>query len=161
GLARQLADRLQVDQLQRRVGRCLDEDRLRRFRQRALPGGEVGAVDQLALDAVARQQLGDDEVAGAEERTAGDQAVARLQRREERGEDRAHAAGGGVALLGPLQQRQALLEDLHRGVAVARVDEARRLAGEAGLRLGRAVVDEAGAEVERLARLAVLRALLR
>ena len=85
GGVRQLRDRLQVDDVELRVGRRLQEDRPGRPGQRPLPGGEVVAVDQFGLDAVARQDMGADMGAGAEERTGADQPVARPQQAEQRG----------------------------------------------------------------------------
>ena len=75
-----------------------------RPRQRLAPLAEIGAVDELGLDAVARQQGGDDPVAGAEQRARRDHPVAGLQMRQQRGMHGGHAGGGGAAGLGALEQ---------------------------------------------------------
>src|SRR3546814_11926355 len=82
---------------------------------------DVCSSDLPGLDAEARQQLGNDVEAGAEEGARGDHAVASLELRHQRGEDRAHPAGGRHADLGAFQQAQALLEHCPRRVGVARV----------------------------------------
>src|SRR3546814_20240405 len=71
---------------------------------------DVCSSDLPGLDAEARQQLGNDVEAGAEEGARGDHAVASLELRHQRGEDRAHPAGGRHADLGAFQQAPALLE---------------------------------------------------
>ena len=64
---------------------------------------------------------------------------------------------GREAGLGALEQAQALLEGVHRRVAVARVEEPVDVAGERGLGLGGRVVDVALGEEQRLGRLLELR----
>ena len=69
--------------------------------------------------------------------------VAGAKQAHERGIDRRHAGGGGKTGLGAFEQGQAALEHGHRGVAVARIDEAVVLALEPGGRRLGAVIDEA------------------
>ena len=60
----------EVDDLHRRVRRALAERQGRAGRQRRFPGRQIAAVDLHRLDAPARQELGDDVVARAEQRAA-------------------------------------------------------------------------------------------
>ncbi len=61
-----VADRLDVDHLQRRVGDAFEEHRPGAWRQRRAPLAEVGAVYEDDLDAAAGQDLLEDVEAGAE-----------------------------------------------------------------------------------------------
>jgi hypothetical protein len=116
------------------------------------------AVHQRRGDAEARQDRGDDLVARAEQRPRRHDVVAGIELAGERAPHRRHAAAHPVAGFRPFEQAQALLEHGDRRIAVAGIDEAVVLAGKAplgGLGIG---VDEARIEVERLGRLAVVRA---
>ena len=73
--------------------------------------------------------------------------------------DRGHAGCGGAAGLGPLDQRQPLLQHCHGGVAEAGILVVLIGAGEGRLGLLGAVVDEAGGQEQRLGGLAELAAL--
>src|SRR6185437_12673839 len=68
------------------------------------------AVDQLGDDAVTRQDLRDDVVAGIEQRARRDHAVAGFDLAGERGEHRGHAARRGAAGFRALEEAQPLLE---------------------------------------------------
>ena len=127
----EFGDRGDVDQLERRVARGLEEHEPGRPLQGRGPGIEIGAVDQHGLDPEARQELGQDVVAGAEQQARRDHPVARLELAHERGVDRGHAGRGRGRLLGTFEQRQALLEHAHGRIGEPRVGEARLMAGEA------------------------------
>ena len=150
-----LRHRGDVDQVERRVGRRLQEHRPGVRPHRRLPGREVAAFDEGGGDAVARQDGAEDDEAGAEQRPAGHDMVAAAQMAEQGGEHARHAAGGDVAALRPFQQGQARLQHLQRRVAVAGIDEAGLVAGEARLGRRRAVIDEARGQEDRLGGLAI------
>ena len=154
----EIGHRLKIDDLQHRVGGAFDEHELCRRGQGLLPLAEIGAVDEDGLYAVARQQGGDDPVAGTEEGACGHDPVTRLEMGEHRRCNGRHAGSGGAARLRTLQQSQSLLKHLDRWVAEARILEVLDLAEKGLLGLFRAVIDEAGAEKERLAGLAVIAA---
>ncbi len=119
GGVRHLANRGDIDQVEHRVRRALQEHRVGRRRQRRLPFVQLGAVDEHGLDAPARQDLIDDEMARAEQGARGDHPVAGVELADQRGEHRRHAGGRGVARLGALEFGQPLLEHGDRRVAVA------------------------------------------
>ena len=97
------------------------------FASACLPLREIAAVDEHRLDAEARQDLGQDELAGAEQRVGRDDAIAGLDQAHERGEDRGHAGRRAARGFGAFEQCHALLEHLHGRIAEARIDEARLL----------------------------------
>ena len=153
GAVRQLGDRGDVDQLERRVGRRFEQHQARRPRERSGPGVEVGAVDQDHLDPEARQDLGQDVVAGAEQQARCDHAITGAQLAHQGGVHRGHAGRRGGRFLGALEQRQALLEHAHGRIGDARIGVARRPVGEAvGGVLGAQVAEARGQE-QRLGRL--------
>ena len=154
----EIRHRLQVDDLQHRVGWAFDQHELGRRGERGLPGAEVGAVDENGIDAVARQQGGDDPVTGAEQSARRHHAIARLQMGEQRRGDGGHAGGRGAAGFRAFQKGEPAFQHLHRRVAEARILEMLDLAEEGLLGLLGAVIDKAGGEKERLARLAILAA---
>ena len=151
-------NRLQIDQVQGRVGWRFEKD----HRGAVLNGGpplrQIGAIHQVDVDAVAGQQLGQDIVAGAEQGAGGNHVIAVLQLAQQGGKHRRHAGGGGEAGLRTIDLGQPLLEHGNRGIAVAGIDEALVVAEKAGLRLLGAVVDKAGVEVQRFRGLAMGRA---
>src|SRR5690606_21301553 len=65
---RKIGDGAYVDEIERRIGRCLEEHGLGLGCDRLLPRGEIGAVDERTGDAEARTKLLDHVAAGAEER---------------------------------------------------------------------------------------------
>ena len=138
-----------VDNLQRRVGRAFEEEQPRRGTHGLFPGLQVGAVDQRRLDPVFRHQRLDDPAAGAEQGARGDDVVAGPDAAQERCGDCRHAGCGSACVLRALHRAHALFEHVDRRVGVARVDEARFLALETGLRRLGAVVDEALRHVDR------------
>ena len=75
-----------------------------------LPGVEVAAVDERAVDAEARAQRLDDVAARAEQRAGRDDVIAGLHVRQDRGGDGGHAGRRGAAFLGAFEQPHALLE---------------------------------------------------
>ncbi len=145
-----------VDHLQRRVGRAFEEEDPGVLADGAFPVGEVAAVDQRAFDPVFRRQRLDHPAAGAEEGARGDDMVACLQLAEDGGGDGGHAGGRGTRVLGAFQHAHALFEHVVGRAAVAGVDEAVRLALEAGFGGRRRVIDEALREEDRLGGFAVL-----
>ena len=150
GAVRQAGDRPHIDDFELRVGRRLQENRLCRARQHPLPGRKVRAVDQFGDDAEARQDIGADKGAGAEQRARRHQPVAGAQQADQGGEDGRHAARRRDAGLGAFDRAQPVDEHLHRRVAVAAVDVAQVRVVEGVRRfLGRAV-DIARGEIERL-----------
>jgi cell division protein FtsB len=116
---REVADRLDVDDVEHRVRRRFEQHGLGRRRQRLLPLLEVAAVDEFALDSVLRQQVVDDVVARAEQLARGNDAVAALEQREQRVEHCRHAGRGRYARLGALERGKAVLEHRNRRIAEA------------------------------------------
>ena len=157
GLVQDVGDGGDVDHLQRRIGRAFEEGGLGVGADRRLPGGEIGSLDQRRGDAETRQQLLDDVKTRAEQRPRGDDMVAGLELAHQRRGHRRHAAGGGARRLGALEQRHALLEHRDGRIGEARIDEARRVAFEARLRLRHRVVEIALGEEQRLRGLLELR----
>ena len=154
----ELADPPHVDDVLHGVRRRLEEDDVRRSRERRLPLVGLVTVDVVDDDAPVLEDLLEDDDGRPEESARGDDTRPRLHERGERGEDGGHAGRRRVAGLGPVEQAQALLEHVHRGVAVAGVDEAVDLALERGLGLGAGAVDVALGEEDRLRGLLEVRA---
>ncbi len=153
-----VGDRLDVEHLQRRIGRALEKEGLGVGLHRLAPGLEVPAVDQGRGDAVAGEVLLDDVEAGAEQRLGGDDMVARPHLAHQRGGDGGHPGRGRARGRRPFERAHALLEHVHGGIGEAGILVARLLVLEASLRAQRAVVDVALGEEQRLRRLAELRA---
>ncbi len=153
GLARQCRDRLQVHEIEHRIGRRFQEHDVGPLGEGGLPLLEVVAVHQDGLDAPARQQLRHDVVARPEQRARRNDARSRLQLAGQGGEHRRHARGRHFARFRAFQGGQALFQHRVGRVAEARIDEARILARprERGFGVGGVVVDEARIEVERFA----------
>ena len=147
-----------IDHFQRRIGRCLHEERLGVGPHRLLPLIEIGAVDQRRGHAEARQQFLDHVETGAEQRARRDDVVAGLDLAHQRERHRRHPGRGRARILGALEIRHAGLEHAHGRIGEARILEARNLALEARLRLRRIVVDVALGEKQRFRRLVELRA---
>ena len=143
GRVREPADRRDVDEVLHRVGRRLEEHDVGGRGQRVLPLVELVPVDVVGAHAPLGQDLLEDHDGGPEQRPRGHDAGAGLHQGGDRGEHRGHARRGGEGRLGALEQAQALLERGHRGVAVAGVQEPVGVAGERGLGVGGAGVDEA------------------
>ncbi len=139
-----------VDHFQRRIGRAFKEEQLGVGPDRLFPVGDVGAVDQRRLDAVFRRQRLDHPAAGAEQRARRHDMVAGLGAAQKCRGHRRHARCRGARILGAFQRAHALFEHVDGGIGVARIDEARLLALEAGFRRLRRLVDIALGEVHRL-----------
>ncbi len=139
----ELADSADVDQLQRRVGRCLEEEQLGVGPYGLLPGVQIAAIDERRGDAVAGGQCLDDIAAGAEQSTRRDDMIAGLDVGHYCRVDGGHAARRGTRFLGALQQPHALFEHGDGRIAEAAVLEAGILVLEARLGLLGAGVDEA------------------
>ena len=147
----QFADQRQIDHVEHRVRRRLQEDDVGRAAQRRAPLIGVGAVDQRGLDAELRGKVLDDVQTGAEQRMRRHDPVARLQLAHQRREHRRHAAGRGEAALGALVGCKPVLEHGDGRVAEARIDEPGAVVGEGGFRFLRRAVDEAGGHEDRFA----------
>ena len=91
----QFGDRLDVDQIQGRIGRRFKKHAGRALADRGPPLRQIGAVHQIDRDAIAGQQLGQDIMAGAEQGARGDHVTAALQLAHQGGEYRCHARRGG------------------------------------------------------------------
>ncbi len=124
-----LGDGLDVDQLERRVGRRLDEHHLGVRPHRLLEIGGVAPIDQRRGHAQARHQVLDDVAAAAEQRAGRDDMVAGAHLAHHRIGDRRHAGGEGARRLGAFEQRHAVLEHVERRVREARVVVPRRSCG--------------------------------
>ena len=148
----------EVDHLEQRVGGRLEKAQPRLGAHGGAPLVEIGAVHQRDRDAEARTERLDDVKAGAEQRPRRDQMVSGAELAHQRRMHRRHARGGGEPRFRALERGHAILEHPHSRVAVAGIDEALRLAGKAGLGLGRRGVDEPLRQIERLGCLAVMAA---
>ena len=155
GAVGQPCDLGEIDDLHRRVRRAFAEGEGGAAGECRLPGAEVAPVDEHGLDAPARQEVGDDVVARAEQGPARHHLLTGAQSAEECGEHRRHAACGGAAGLRPFEQPQPFFEHRHRRVAITRIDIARALLGKR--RLGRRgiVVDKARGQEQRFAGLVI------
>ena len=147
---RDLGHGLDIDQLEHRVGRRLEEQGAGVGPHRRLPGVEIAAIDQRGLDAEAGQKILDDIAAAAEQRSGRDHVIAGLEVAEHRRGDRRHAGRRAARRFGAFEQAHALLEHGHGGIGVAAIDEAFLVALEAGLGLLGAVIDVARVEEDRL-----------
>ena len=158
GVVRDLGDRGDVEHFEIGIGRALQEAGLGVLLHRLLPLVEIGAVDQRRGDAVARQMILDDVAAGAEQLLRGDDVIASAHLAHQRGVDRRHAGRGRARGFRAFQERHALLEHRDGRIREPRILIAGLLVLEAALGLQRVVVDVALRQVERLGRLAELRA---
>ena len=153
---RDLGHRLDIDQLEHRVGRRLEEHRAGVRPHRCLPGGKIASVDQRRLDAEARQQVFDDIAAASEQGPGRHHMVAGLEKREQRRVDRSHAARGAARRFRAFERAHALLEHVDGGIGIAAIDEAFLVALEAALGLLGVIIDVAGVEEDGLRGLAEL-----
>ena len=127
-------------------------------RTAARQAARSGAVHHGGLDPEPRRPVVEDPAVGAEQRPARHDMIAGPHQPHQRQVHRRHARRLRAAGLGAFQQRQPVLEHLHGRIGVARVDEARLVAGEAGVGALGAVVDVALGQKERLGGLAERRA---
>ena len=155
---RDLRDGGDVDEIERRIGRRLEEERLGVGAHGALPRP---AMSRPSISVEAMPKRGTEVLhhvaAGAEQRARRHDVIAGLEEAQQRGGDRRHAGGRGARGLRAFQQPHALLEHGDRRIGVAAVDEA-GLALEALLGLLGRLVDVALGEEQRLGGLAELRA---
>ena len=152
-------DRSDIDHRHGRVAGALEEDAAGFRPERTLPCLEIRAVHEIGLDAVARQQLVNHHVAGAEHDAGCNDVVAGPKLAHQGREDRRHAGGSCLASVGALDQREAVLEHGDGGVAEATVDVAVLFVCSARVSLRCRVVDKARGQEERLAGFAMMRAL--
>ena len=118
GFVRDIGDRRDIDDFERRIGRRLQKEGLGIRPHRVAPLVEVGAVDQRRGNAEARQIIFDDVAAGAEQRLCADDVIAAFELAGQRQRHRRHAGRGRARGFGALERRHALLE--HRNVGLAK-----------------------------------------
>jgi hypothetical protein len=123
-LVRGRRQRLDVDHLQRRVGRRLQVQHVATAGDRLLDRLVVLRVAEVDVDLLARQDVDEDLVRAAVGVLHGDDARARAEQREQRAGDGRHAGGEADRVLGVLEVGDLPLERAHRRVRVARVDVA-------------------------------------
>jgi len=138
GGVRQFDHRRNVDDVERRVRRSLDQHRLGRTRQGRFPLVEIPPVDNSRFDAVTRREVPDQPQTGDEQAQGRDDAVARFQKAEQRAEGRRHARRNGASPPRPLIFGQTVFEHLGRGVAETTVDLTQTVGLKGGLGLLRA-----------------------
>ena len=155
---REVRDRADIDEIERRIGGCLEKHGLGFRRDGFLPRGEIRAVDERARNAEARTKLLHDIPARAEERLRRDDMIAGTEVAQQRGGNGSHAGCRGACCFRAFEQADALFEHGGRRVREARVDETRLLVLEARLGLLGRRIDVALCEVERLGGLAERRA---
>ena len=152
------ADMGEVDHVERRIGRSLEEKDLRVGPDRGFPGAIVRAVDHGGLDPEAREQMVEQPPARTEGGARTDHVVAGRQLAEQCGGHCGHSARLRAASFCSLHQRDALFEHGDSRVLEPRIGHALRFACKAvGDRL-RIVVSIAGGQEQGLARLAMLAA---
>ena len=94
GVMRDLGDRFDIDDFQRRIGRAFEKERLGVRPHRLAPLLQISAVDQRARNAVARQEILDHVAARSEQRFRRDDMIAGLELAEQRDRYRRHAGRG-------------------------------------------------------------------
>ncbi len=152
------ADICHVDDVERRIGRRLEEEDLGVGADRLFPGLVVARVDDGVLDAEAAEHIVDNPAARAEGGPARNDMIAGRKLAEQGRRHRGHAGRLGAAGLGAFEQRDALLQHGSGRVLHARIDHAGLFAREArGHRLG-IVVAIARVQEERLAGLTLIAA---
>ena len=156
GRMRDIRDRGDVDEIQQRIGRRLEEEHLRIRAQGIGPGLGVAAIDQGELDAEARTQDFDDVAARAEHGAGGDDVIAGVQFGQDRRRDGGHAGGRDTHIFRAFHQTQALFEHGDGGIGEAAILKPWACAEKAGFRLFGAVVDEALRQEKRFGRFAEL-----
>ena len=147
-----------IDRVEQRVGRRLDDGEAAGLRHGPFPVAEIGAIDPGHVDAHLGHDVLEDPDDGREQLARGNDAVAGLHRRDQHGVDRGHARRCGAAVFGAFELGEAFLEHADSRVGVARVDVAGLVASHAGRLLFRAVIYKSRIEIERFGGLAVLRA---
>ena len=152
-----LGDRLDVEHVERRIGRRFEEERLGVRSHGLAPLVEIGAVDQRRGNAIAGEVLLDDIEAGAEQSLRRHDMIARLDLAHQRGGDRRHPGRGRARGLRAFERGHALFEHAHGGIGEARILVAGLFVLEALFRAQGAVVDIALGEEQRLRCLAELR----
>jgi hypothetical protein len=126
---REACDRLEIGELQHRIGRRLGPDHLRPRRDRRLDRAKVGEIDEAEIEAGRATAHALEQPEGAAiEVVAGDDVVARIQRLEQRA-DGGQAGGERKPLRPALQVGQRPLEREARGILAARILEALMHAG--------------------------------
>ena len=139
-----------VDDIERRIGRAFEKERLGVRPHRVAPFVKIAAVDQRRGDTEARQVILDDIAAGAEHGLRGDHVIAGLELADQRNRDGGHSGRRRARRFGALERRHAPLEHVDRRIGKAGILVARIFALEARFRLGGAVVNIALGEKQRL-----------
>ena len=121
---RDLGQPLDVDDLQGRVGRCLEVQHLAALLDFLLDGVEIAGVAQANFDVLSRQEFDEDLVGAAVGVLDRNHAIARLEQREQRVADGRHAGGEAGGLFTAVHDADFFLQRPHRWVGVARVDVA-------------------------------------
>ena len=158
GFMRDIGNRRDVDDLERRIGRRLQKEGLGVRPHRVAPLVEIGAVDQGRGNSKPRQIIFDDVAARAEQRLCADHVIAAPELAGERERHRRHAGRGRARGLGAFERRHALLEHRDGRVGETRILKTRLFVLEAPLGLFRIFVNVALGEEQRFGRLAILRA---
>ena len=156
---RDLRHFLQVNHLERRVGRRFKEEGFGIGPHRRAPLREIGPVHERASDAKARQQILHHITAGAEQRPGGDDMVAGPHLSHHRGGNGGHAACGRARGLSAFEGGHARFEHRNGGIGKAGIEIARLLALEARFASLGGVVNEALGEEQGFRGFAELRAL--
>ena len=133
GVMRDPGDRFDIDHFQRRIGRALEKERLGIRPHRLAPLLQIGAVDQRAGNAVARQEILDHVAARSEQCLRRDDMIAGLELAEQRDRHRRHAGRGRARGLRAFERGHALLEHRNRRIGEARILIAGRFALETRL----------------------------
>ena len=128
-------DQRQVDDLERGIGRALDDQHAAALAGDAVDAGQLGERHEPRADPEARQRVGQQAHGPAVERGAAEHLVARLHQREHRARHRRHARGQRERRLRLLERGQPLLEVAHGRVRVARVEEELLVAAEIAAQL--------------------------
>ena len=158
GGVRDLGDRLDVQHLERGIGRALQKEGLRVRPHRLAPLVEIIAVHQRRGHAIAGEVVLDDIEAGAEQRLGCHDMIAGPDLAHQRGGDRRHSGRGRACSARAFERGHALLEHGHGRVREARILIAGLFVLEAPFRTQGAVIDVTLGEEECLRGLAELRA---
>ena len=136
-----------VDGVQHRIRRRFHKDALGAGGYGLAPSIQIAAIHQGGFHAKARQDVGENLKAGAEQRAGGNDVIARLHLAGQRAPNGGHAGCRAIAGFRAFQQAQAFFEHGDGGVAIAGIDIAVILAREAAFGRFGVWVDEARIEI--------------
>ncbi len=139
GLVGEVAHRLHVDDVEHRVGGRFEQHGLRRLAEAPFPTAR-DRRHRRTRPGCRTWAAGRPRCSGTKPKSwrGRDDAIARLEQRQQREEHRRHAGRGGAAGLGAFQRGQPVLEHADGRIAEARILIVRALALEGGLGLLRA-----------------------